>query len=527
MKGSAPLAIEDLVFESLAVPSLDEPFAKYGLLAQDIAVSEDKRSMLITLDKAARFSDGSPVLAEDVAFSIEKMKSPDVHPFYPTYYNDISHTEIIDERKIKVFFSRINKELPLIALDIPIFSKKFYEKEGNIFGKEIGINGMLGSGPYVIEKVIQGKTIVYKRNPNYWAVNKNVRKNIYNFDEIVVKYYKDHTVATEAFKAGDFDVKYVNIAKQWVRSFTGPKFDRKELIKKEFPHSNNAGMQCFVFNTRKKIFSDVRVRKALSMAFNYEWINDSMFFGLYTRNNSFFSNSYLAATGLPKGEELKYLAPFKTKLPSDVFESPLKNFQYLEKNDTRRHLKNAKKLLKEAGWSIKDGKLKNSEEEEFTFEILLASATFNRVIAPYAKNLERLGITVRYRVVDPALYTERITHFDFDMVTHIFGQSQYPGNEQRNMWHSEMVNVPGSGNVAGIHSEVVDDLVNKLIYSKNRNELLGAVHALDRVLWYGYYVIPHWHTPTHRLVYSAALKYPETLPLYYNYFQFLMTWWVE
>lgn len=528
IKGAAPLGVGVLVFETLGQTSLDEPFSKYGLLADDISVAEDLLSMTVHVDPDARFSDGSPVTAEDVVFSVNMMKSDRVHPLYPSYYRDLSSCTAVDSETARFTFAVRNRELPLIALEIPVFSKNFYDK--NTFGEEdIQHPGqaLLGSGPYTIERAELNRLVSYQRNDSYWAKDKNVRKGMFNFDTINVKYYKDQTVALEGFKAGDFDVYYANIAKQWARDMTGAKFDSGAIIKEKFPHSNSTGMQCFVFNTRKEIFKDRKVREALNIAFDFDWINNALFFGQYVRNESFFSNSYLAARGLPGELELSYLNPYKESLPAEVFTTPLSTTRYLSKQDTRKNLRQAANLLKEAGWKIADGQLKNSRGEPFVFEILLDSPMFNRVIAPYEKNLARLGITIRYRVVDPALYMERIRRFDFDMVINSFGQSLSPGNEQKNYWSSDAAVTEGSGNLAGIQSPVVDDLVKNIIYSEDQEHLVAAVKALDRVLWYGYYVIPNWHTESYPLAFANKFNRPETVPLYYNYFQLLMTWWAK
>lgn len=523
LKGLAPLGLEALVFEPLAVSSLDEPFTKYGLIAKDISVAADELSMTIHLDERARFSDGTKVTAEDVLFSLETVKSAQVHPLYAEYYHDIKNGIMVDSNTVRFFFKKKNRELPLIALSIPILSQKFYNRYS--FGKDDTMIPPVGSGPYTVDKVVQGKTIVYKKNPDYWAADKNVRKRMFNFDAITVKYYRDMTVAVEAFKAGEFDVQLVNIAKQWARDMTGEKFDSGRIRKEIFPHRNNAGMQCFVMNTRNPLFQDKRVREALNYAFNFEWTNKSLFFGQYTRSDSFFSNSYLAARGKPQGLELKYLEQHRQKLPERVFTTPLQPPVNDTRSDMRRHLLKAKKLLKSAGWTIKDGVLQNDAGTPFEFEILLSSPSFNRVMAPFVKNLKRLGITAEYRALDQALYTQRIQAFEFDMIVNVFGQSQSPGNEQKNYWHSKAAVTPGSGNLAGVSSPVVDDLVNKIIYATTQRELIAACRALDRVLWYDFYVIPNWYVAGHRMVYYDKLRHPDKLPKFYNYFQFLMTWW--
>ncbi len=523
LKGLAPLGVDSLVFETLAVPSLDEPFAYYGLVAEDIVVADDQLSMTITIDGKARFSDGSEITADDVLFSLETMKSDKVHPLYAKYFHDIEKGTRVDRHTVTFVFGQKNRELPLIALSIPVFSKAFYQQYA--FGDKDTLIPPLGSGPYTVEKIVQGKTIVYKRNPGYWAREKNVRKHMYNFDAITVKYYKDQTVSVEAFKAGEFDVQYVNIAKQWARDMTGGKFERNIIAKKEFPHENNAGMQGFVMNTRKPLFSDVRVREALNLAFDFEWTNASLFYNQYTRNHSFFSNSYLAARGLPQGLELSYLNEFRDQLPPRIFTTPLQPPVNDDPGDFRRHLRQAQHLLQEAGWHIKNGRLVNDRGDRFSFEILLVSPSFSRVMAPYVNNLKRLGIEAEYRVLDPALYKERIQTFDFDMIVNVFGQSQSPGNEQKNYWHSEAADTPGSGNVAGVRSAVVDALVDKIIYASTQEQLVAAVKALDRVLWYDFYVVPNWYTGAHRLAYYSRFEQPETLPRFYNYFQLLMSWW--
>jgi microcin C transport system substrate-binding protein len=524
LKGLAPLGLEALVFEPLAVSSLDEPFTKYGLIAKDISVAADKLSMTIHLDEKARFSDGTKVTAEDVLFSLKTVKSTKVHPLYADYYHDIKKGIKVDSDTVKFFFKKKNRELPLIALSIPVLSQKFYNQYS--FGEEDTMVPPVGSGPYKVDKVVQGKSIVYKKNPDYWAADKNVRKHMFNFGTIAVKYYRDMTVAVEAFKAGEFDVQYVNIAKQWARDMTGEKFDSGRIHKKIFPHQNNAGMQGLVMNTRNPLFQDRRVREALNYAFNFEWTNKSLFFGQYTRSDSFFSNSYLAARGTPQGLELEYLEKYRDKLPERVFTTPPQPPVNATRSDVRKHLLKAKKLLNSAGWTVKNGVLKNDAGTPFEFEILLSSPSFNRVMAPFVKNLKKLGIIAEYRALDQALYTQRVQTFNFDMIVNVFGQSQSPGNEQKNYWHSTAAATPGSGNLAGISSPVVDDLVNKIIYASTQKELIAASRALDRVLWYGFYVIPNWHVAGHRMVYYDKLQHPDKLPKYYNYFQFLTTWWI-
>ena len=321
--------------------------------------------------------------------------------------------------------------------------------------------------------------------------------------------------------------RYVNIAKQWARDLVGPKFDSKQIIKEYLPHRNDQGMQGFVFNLRNPLFQDRRVRKALNLAFDFEWANNKLFFNEYTRSASYFSNSDLAATGLPEGLELEYLLPFKDQLPPEVFTEPPTPFTTDTPNGIRGNLRKAMSILDEAGWVVRDGKLVNQEGKQFVFEILLVSPSFERVMAGYVNNLEKLGINASYRTIDPALYVDRLNRFDFDMTVNVFSQSQSPGNEQRDYWYSSSADRQGSRNLIGIKNPVVDQLVDKIIYANTQEELKAACKALDRVLWYGYYVVPNWYVARHRVSYWNKFYRPEILPLYYNPMQELMTWWVK
>ena len=528
LKGSAPHGLSPYVFETLAVPSLDEPFAEYGLIASDIELASDKKSVTFTLNAKARFSDGSPVTAEDVKFSLDTQKSNAAHPFYQMYFRDIDGAEILDKQRIRFRFSRPNRELHMVAAQLPVLSKQFYARHPfNPAGGNEAMTVPVGSGPYLVAEVLPGKSITYKKNPDYWAKDLPVRKGFFNFETIIVKYFKDPVVSIEAFKAGEFDFMMVNIAKQWQRDLSGRRFDSGELVKQAFPHHNVAGMQGFVFNTRKPLFSDRQVRKALGLAFDFEWTNKTLFFSQYTRNNSFFSNSNFAAKGLPDASELQLLEPFRSQLPAEVFSQPLIPPSTDPPGNLRANLQEAKILLQQAGWDIRDGVLSNAQGERFHFDILLSDTSFERVIAPYVSNLKKLGIDVAYRTIDPALYADRIKNFDFEVVVTTFGQSQSPGNEQRDNWTTSAANRMGSKNLAGISSPVVDALVDAIIYAETQGQLTIACRALDRVLWHGYYVVPNWYLANHRLAYVAKLKHPEKLPLYYSYDQWLDTWWLQ
>jgi microcin C transport system substrate-binding protein len=524
LKGSPPAGLDTLVFETLAVASLDEPFAEYGLLAKDIALAENRLSVTFTLDDRARFSDNSPVTVEDVKFSLETLKSDKAHPFYQAYLQDITRAEVLDGNRIRFYFAKVNRELHMIAGQVPIFSKAFYTTHPF---DDPSMTPPLGSGPYIVSEVNPGKSITYRRNPDYWAQEHPTRRGMFNFETITYKYFKDQIVSVEAFKANEFDFMYVNIAKQWARDLDGPKFDSNRIAKEELPHKNNAGMQGFLFNIRKPLFTDRRVRMALGLAFDFEWANSKLFFNQYTRSSSYFSNSELAATGMPHGLEMEYLQPFKDILPPEVFTRELTPFATTPPNSLRANLRQAKKLLAEAGWKVVNGRLVDSNSVPFTFEILLVSPSFERVMAGYVKNLDKLGIQADYRTIDPALYIDRLNRFDFDMTVHVFGQSQSPGNEQRDFWHSSAADRQGSRNLVGIKNPVVDHLVDKIIYAERQEELTAACKALDRVLWYGYYLVPNWYVARHRVTYWNRFARPDKLPLYYSPMQMLMTWWVS
>lgn len=528
LKGEAPLGLETLIYEPLAIASLDEPFSQYGLLAADIEVADDKQSVVFTLDKKARFSNGDPVTAEDVEFTLHMLKSDKVHPSYNYYYQDIAESQILAPDTIRLLFKKANRELHMIAGQLRIMPRKYFSQQG--FEGQVGSHAPVvpvGSGPYVVDNFHLGRTITYRRNPDYWGQNHPTRAGTNNYNEITVKYYKDQTVALEAFKAGEFDFISINIAKQWARDMEGKKITDGSIIKKTYPHQNNAGIQGFLMNSRRELFRDVRVRRALGLALDFEWTNKSLFHDQYTRSHSFFSNSYLAAQGLPEGLELQYLETYRGVVPDEVFTSPLMPPTTAGTEGIRKNLLEAKKLFESAGWNIVNGHLVNSKGQKFNFEILLVSQAFERVMAAYVNNLEKLGIRAEYRTIDSALYVERLKNFDFDMIVASYGQSLSPGNEQRNYWHSSSADRMGTQNYAGIKSPAVDGLVEKIIYAGTREELVAGCRALDRVLWFGYYLVPNWYLPVHRLSYHDKFSMPEDIPLYYDPFQLLMTWWMK
>ena len=523
LKGVSVDGLGDLIFETLMVQSSDEPYSLYGHIANDIVLAKNKLSVTFKINPLARFSDGSPILAEDVKISFDTIKSDKGHPSYRFYWADIKQAIVIDSRTIRFDFSRINPELHLIAAQIPVFSHKWVE--GESFDK-LSRKQPIGSGPYTIKKYSLGKDITYQRNPNYWAKDLPVRKGMFNFDTVIYKYYKDNSVMLEALKAGEFDFKLVNHSKKWARDYIGEKFDTNKIIKEELKHHNNAGMQGFVFNTRRELFKDKRVRRALALAFDFNWSNNMLFYNQYTRCDSYFSNSELASSGLPQGKELELLNRYKKDLPSEVFNSVWQPPVTKGNGGLRANLVTASKLLKEAGWFIKEGVLQNKKGKRFEFDVLLAQKGFERILAPFSYNLRKLGIILHYRTVDVSLYIRRSRTFDFDLMVSSYPQSQSPGNELYNLWHSSSANEEGSRNLIGINNKVVDKLIEHVVFAKNREEVVIAARALDRVMLHEEYLIPNWYIAVHRIAYWDKFSYPSDLPLYFSAENWVLSsWW--
>jgi len=521
LKGIPAAGITQL-FDTLAVSSSDEPSSEYGLIAESMEVPADRSWVAFTLRPQARFHDGSPITADDVVWTFQTLKTKG-HPLYRAYYAQVVKAEALGMRKVKFSFGPgENRELPVITSQLPVLSKTYWSTRD--FEKTT-LEPPLGSGPYRVESVDAGRSLVYRRVKDYWGAKVPVRVGQGNFDTIRYDYYRDGTVSLEAFKAGQYDFRLENSAKDWATAYGIPAV-AQGLIKKEgLPNQVPTGMQGFVFNTRRPVFQDRRVRQALGYAFDFEWSNKNLFYGAYARTKSYFSNSELAASGLPGGEELKALEPFRAQLVPEVFTKPYEPPRTDGSGDIRGNLREALGLLKEAGWVVQGQKLVNARTgEPMPFEVLLDDPRFERITLPFIKNLERLGVSARVRTVDTAQYQNRIDNFDFDMAVTLWPQSLSPGNEQTDHWTSERASVPGSRNLAGIRDPVVDKLVQLVISAPDRPSLVARTRALDRVLLWGFYVIPHFHIQSFRVVYWDKFDRPRISPKYALGFD---TWWVD
>ncbi len=522
LKGVAAVGL-NYVFETLMNSSNDEAFSQYGLIAEAIEIPEDRSWVVFTLRPEARFHDGSPITADDVVFSFDILMA-EGHPFYRSYFGSVKKVEKLDTRKVKfTFVPGANRELPLIIGNgLPILSKAYWSSRD--FAKTT-LEPPLGSGPYRIDSVDPGRSITYRRVPDYWGTDLPVNVGRYNFDVIRTDYYRDQTVTLEAFKAGHYHFRLENASKTWATGYDFPAL-KKGLVKKEnIPNELPTGMQAFVFNTRKPIFQDRRVRRALAHAFDFEWTNRNLFYGAYTRTKSYFSNSELASKGLPAGKELTLLEKYHGRIPDQVFTLEYEPPSSEREGGMRANLRDARLLLEKAGWIIEDGQLVNREMgTPMRFEILLVNPQFERITTPFVKNLERLGIKARIRTVDAAQYEKRTEEFDFDMIVGGFGQSLSPGNEQRDFWGSVAADTPGSRNTIGVKDPVVDELTELVIAAPDRERLVTRTRALDRVLLWSHYVIPHWHIRSFRVAYWDKFSRPAISPKYGLGFDF---WWVD
>ena len=519
-----PAAGVGLGLETLTVQSLDEPFSEYGLIAQTIEVAEDGGSVSYELHPDARWHDGTPITPADVVFSFETLKTKG-HPRFRAYYANVAKAEQTGDRRVTFTFdgSGINRELPLIVGQLNIIPKHYWE--GRDF-EQVTLDIPLGSGPYRIKSFVPGRSTLSERVPDYWGVNLPVNKGRNNFDTVRYEYFRDADVALEAFKAGQYDLRVENSAKRWATGYTGPAFERGLIKVEKVKIEPPARMQGFVFNLRRALFHDRRVREAIGYAFDFEWTNRTLMYDQYVRLTSYFHGEpSLMAKGEPSPAELALLEPWRDKLPPEVFGPPPVPPKTDGTGNIRDSLRQALRLLREAGWEVKDGKLvETASGLPMAFEILGDDPSDERIAGPFVQNLKRLGIDARIRIVDPAQYQNRTDDFDFDMITDIWGQSSSPGNEQRDFWGSEAARIPGSRNTIGIKDPAVDAMIDAIIRAESREALETACRALDRVLLWGFYVVPQFTDNGYRMAWWDKFGQPAKLP---TEGPDLFAWWVD
>lgn len=524
LRGNAPAYLSVLMFDTLLTGSLDETGSGYGLLAEDVDVAPDRLSATFRLRREARFHDGTPVLAADVKHSFDTLMGPHTAPVYKTVLQDVAGLDVLDERTLRYRFKKPNRELPLTVGGLPVFSRAW--GQGKPFDQVV-MDMPIGSGPYRIGPVRFGKDITYVRDPNYWARDLPVRKGTANFDRITVKIYRDNTARLEALKAGEFDLMRFFSAGDWARRVKGRRFDSGELVKAEFTHRLPTGFQSYVLNTRRPLLADIRVRQALALALDYEWMNRQMFYGAYQRVQGLFGNTDCAAESTPSAAELALLAPWRAQIPPAALGPGYRAPRTDGADSLRGNLRRAQALLREAGWTVQAGVLRNAQGQAFVLEYLDSQEAGARVVTPWARNLDRLGIELRFRPVDFALYQQRLRTFSFDVTSLAFGGTHNPGPEYADLFGSQAADTEDSGNMAGVKSPAVDDLIARMVAAQTRGDFLAACRALDRVIMHSHYLVPQWSASTHRMVYNTwRLGRPDAMPPYATGEGWAIdTWW--
>jgi microcin C transport system substrate-binding protein len=527
IKGSLGAGVE-LIYDTLLTRALDEVSTTYGLLAEAVSHPPDFSSVTYRLREQAKWHDGRAVTPEDAIFSLEAFKKH--YPQLAAYYRHVTKAEKTGPHEVTFFFDQPgNRELPLIVGELIVLPRHWWEgtdKSGN--KRDIGTTTLeipLGGGAYRLKEFSPGRTIVYERVRDYWAKDLNVNIGRDNFDEIRFEYFRDSTVALEAFKADQVDWRTENSAKNWATAYDFPAVQDKRVLIAEFPIRSSGVMQAFVFNTRREKFQDPRLRRAFNFAFDFEEMNKQIFFGQYKRVASYFEGLELASSGLPQGIELEILEAVRDKVPAEVFTTPYTNPVGGSPEKVRANLREALRLLKEAGYEVRAQKLVNVKTgEQLTVELLVEDPNFERVMLFFKPSLERLGIAVSIRTIDPTQYENRLRSWDFDIIVASWGESLSPGNEQRAYWGSQAADRPGSRNLAGIKNPAVDAMIERVIFAKNREELVAATRALDRVLLWNFYVVPQWTYGKVRTARWDRFARPPTLP-HYGEPAFPAVWW--
>ncbi len=530
IKGSAPAYLSDLMFDALLAGPLDETASGYGLLAQDVSVAADGMSVTFVLRPEARFHNGDPVLAADVKHSYDMLMGPYTSPAYKTLLEDVAGIDILSERSLRYRFKKPNRELPLTVGGLPVFSRSWGLEGGKPKRFDAVVMDIpIGSGPYRVGPVRFGKDITYVRDPAYWAKDLNVRRGMGNFDRITVKIYKDNTAKLEALKAGEFDLMRFFSAGDWARRVNGKKFDSGELIKGEFKHRLPSGFQSYVINTRRDKFKDVRVREALGLAIDYEWMNRQMFYGAYQRVRGLFGNTDCQASDLPGPQELAILEPWRSQIAPAAMDAMFAPPRTDGAGSLRDNLRRARDLLGQAGWTVQNGVLRNQKGEAMVIDYLDSNEGGARVVAPWARNLEKLGIKLNYRAVDFALYQQRLSKFEFDIISLAYGGTHSPGQEYADMFGSKAAVTEDSGNMAGVSSPAIDAIIARMTSAKTKADLLPACRALDRVISHSHYLIPQWTATTHRMAFNdRRLGRPGQVPPYSSGEGWVInTWWAR
>jgi microcin C transport system substrate-binding protein len=525
LKGTAAPGLTALVFESLLTGTYDEPTTAYGLLADDVTVAPDRLSATFHLNPAARFHNGKPVTAEDVKHSFDTLISKRAHPQFRVILADVSRAVVVDPLTVRYEFKNGSAELPLLVGGLPVFSREW--GAGKPFDQVIG-EPPIGSGPYRIGRVTFGRDITYQRDPSYWARDLNVRRGTFNFDRVTYKIYKDNTAQTEAFKAGEFDYIQVFSSKDWVRSYVGKKFDSGEIIKTELTYKNAGDFQAFLINTRREKFKDPRVRQALELAFDWEWVNRMVNYRSHVRVRSWFNGSDFEPKGLPGPDELALLEPLRAKLPAKIFNEPIPAPPTTDSpSSLRENLRKARELLAQAGWTFRDGALRNAKGEAFTIEYLVSDARAEIVAAPFYQALSRLGIAAQSRRADFALIQKRLDVFDFDLFTVRIPGNDAPGSELLGRYSTQSADTEGSSNLIGVRDPAVDALLQHVVSATTRPQLVASLRALDRVLTHGFYTVRQYYSSVYRVAYrSGKFEQPKVAPDYYRPEDWIVTaWW--
>lgn len=519
-RGVSAANSEGYLYDSLMIGSLDEVEVYYPLIAEKVEYPADFSWIAFYINPKARFQDGKPITAEDAAFSFGKFMTEGV-PQYRQYYAGVK-AQVLDQLKVKFTLKSGDKALAISLASLTILPKSWWA------GRKLSdpqTEVPLGSGAYVVKDYKMGQYVAYKRLPDYWAKDLPVNKGINNFDEVRYDYYRDETVALEAFKAGEYDIRLEGVAKNWATMYTGKQFDSGNIIKESLPDQRPQGMQSFVFNIQRPIFKDRRVREALGYALDFEWLNKNFFYGQYERSRSYFGSTDYEAKGLPGPDELKILEPIKSKIPAEVFTKEYAPPVTDGTGNARDQIKAALELLKQAGWEIgKDGKLANAKTgEPMSFELIVYQPSMERVAAPIKKNLERMGVTMKIRVVDTTQYTKRMRDRDYDMIDRGYDPMYYPSLDVKQIWRSDYID--STYNMAGIQDPVIDYLVDGIIANQADEKALEAWgRAFDRVLTWNYYVMPMWQLGKYRAAYWNKFGRPQTMP---RYDLGLSTWWID